>query len=40
VTVTLDLSKYAGRGVKLRLYHWLVPDALPGAAYWRAVRVE
>jgi hypothetical protein len=38
--VTLDLSRYAGRNVTLRLYQWLVPDQLAGAAYWRSVRVE
>jgi hypothetical protein len=36
----VDLSKYAGKTVQLRLYHWLVPDALPGAAYWRSAQVE
>ncbi len=39
-TVRADLSKYAGKKVRLRLYHWLVPDAIPGAAYWRSVQVE
>jgi hypothetical protein len=38
--VRLDLSRYAGRTVTLRLYHWLVPEQVPGAAYWRSVRVE
>jgi hypothetical protein len=38
-TVDVDLSKYAGKTVKLRLYQWLVQDAIPGAAYWRPVRV-
>lgn len=38
--VTLDLSRYAGRNVTLRVYHWLVSEQLPGAAYWRSVRVE
>jgi hypothetical protein len=38
--VSLDLSKYAGRKVTLRLYQWLSQNGLPGAAYWRTVRVE
>ncbi len=36
----LDLSKYAGRTVKLRLYHWLVDGKAPGSAYWRKVEVR
>ena len=36
----LDLSKYAGKTVKLRLYQWLVPNRIPGAAYWRTAHVE
>ena len=39
-TVRADLSRYAGKTVKLRLYHWLAPNAIPGAAYWRSIRVE
>jgi hypothetical protein len=39
-TVTLDLSRYGGRKATLRLYHWLLPEQLPGAAYWRSVRIE
>jgi hypothetical protein len=38
--ITLDLSPYAGRTVTLRLYHWLAENQIPGAAYWRRVRVE
>jgi len=38
--VTLDLSPYVGSTVTLRLYHWLVENHTPGAAYWRSVRVE
>jgi hypothetical protein len=39
-TMDLDLSKYAGQTVKLRLYQWLVPNAIPGAAYWRSASVS
>ena len=39
-TLELDLSKYAGKTVRLRLYHWLVAASAPGAAYWRPVRIE
>jgi hypothetical protein len=39
-TVTLDLSRFAGQKVTLRLYQWLLPEQLPGAAYWRSVRIE
>jgi hypothetical protein len=38
--IDVDLSKYAGKTEKLRLYHWLVPNRIPGAAYWRTVRIE
>jgi hypothetical protein len=38
-TIELDCSKYAGTTVKVRLYHWLVPDQIPGSAYWRSIRV-
>jgi len=38
--VSLDLSKYAGKTIKLRLYHWLVMNQIPSSAYWRAVRIE
>ncbi|MGH9663075.1 MAG: ADP-ribosylglycohydrolase family protein [Bryobacteraceae bacterium] len=39
-TVNVDLSKYAGKSVRLRLYQWLVNNRIPGAAYWRSARVE
>ena len=35
-----DLSKYGGKTVKLRLYQWLSQDRIPGAAYWRSVKIE
>jgi hypothetical protein len=38
--VSLDLSPYAGRAVTLRLYQWPVENNIPGAAYWRSVRIE
>src|SRR5260370_42656268 len=38
--VALDLSRYAGGSVTLRLYHWLFPERIPGAAYWRSVKLE
>jgi hypothetical protein len=40
ITVNVDLSKYAGKNIRLRIYQWLVPDQIPGAAYWRSIRVE
>ena len=36
----LDISKYAGKTVMLRIYHWLVGNRPPGSAYWRAVDVR
>ncbi len=39
-TVSVDLSKYAGKSIKLRLYQWLTPEDIPGAAYWRSINVE
>jgi hypothetical protein len=39
-TLTLDLSRFEGRKVSLRLYQWLLPEQIPGAAYWRSVRIE
>jgi hypothetical protein len=40
-TVEVDLSAINGRSVVLRLYQTiLVPERLPGNAYWRNVRVE
>jgi hypothetical protein len=39
-TVEADLSKYAGKTIKLRLYQWLAVNDIPGAAYWRSVHVQ
>ena len=40
-TVNVDLGAFAGRDVVLRLYQTiLVPERLPGNAYWRAIKVE
>jgi hypothetical protein len=39
-TVEADFSNYSGKTVKLRLYHWLAQDEIPGAAYWRSARLE
>jgi ADP-ribosylglycohydrolase len=39
-TVNVDISKYAGKTVTLRLYHWLAENQIPGAAYWRSVRTD
>ncbi|MHB8655910.1 MAG: ADP-ribosylglycohydrolase family protein [Terriglobia bacterium] len=36
----VDLSKYGGQSVKLRLYHWLVQGKAPGSAYWKTVEVR
>jgi hypothetical protein len=36
----LDLSKYAGQAVRLRLYHWLIDGKPPGSAYWRKAEVR
>ena len=38
--VSLDLSPYGGRTVRLRLYQWPVANRIPGSAYWRSVRIE
>jgi hypothetical protein len=38
--VEVDVSKYAGKTVQLRLYHWLVANQIPGSAYWRSAKVE
>lgn len=38
--VSVDLSEYAGRKAVIRLYQTiLVPERLPGNAYWRNVRI-
>ena len=39
-TMDIELSKYSGKTVQLRLYQWLVPNSIPGAAYWRSANVE
>ena len=36
----LDLSKYAGKTVTLRMYHWLVGNRPPGSAHWRSAKVD
>ena len=36
----VDLSEYAGRNVRVRLYHWLVDGKPPGSAYWKTVVVR
>ena len=39
--VKVDLSEFAGRKVRLRLYQRvLVPNRLAGNAYWKALRIE
>jgi hypothetical protein len=38
--VHIDLSKYAGQNVKIRLYQWLVDSKAPGSAYWRSAEVR
>ncbi|MGA7920900.1 MAG: ADP-ribosylglycohydrolase family protein [Candidatus Acidiferrales bacterium] len=38
--VYVDLSKYAGQNVKIRLYHWFANDNAPGSAYWKTVEVR
>lgn len=38
--VDIDLSQYAGKDVRIRLYQWPVPNGSPQAAYWRSLRVE
>jgi hypothetical protein len=35
-----DLAKYSGQKVVVRLYQWLVPNEIPGAAYWRAASIQ
>lgn len=39
--ISVDLGKRAGQATELRLYQLvLLPDRIPGNAYWRALRVE
>lgn len=35
----VDLSNYAGRTVRMRLYHWLVDGQPPGSAYWKTAKL-
>jgi hypothetical protein len=36
----LDLSKYAGQTVNLRLYQWYVNGKAPGSAYWQKAEIH
>jgi ADP-ribosylglycohydrolase len=36
----LDLSKFSGQTVTLRLYHWLEGGKPPGSAYWRKAEIR
>jgi hypothetical protein len=36
----VDLAKYAGQAVTVRLYQWLVDGELPGSAFWKTVEVR
>ena len=38
--VSVDLAKYAGKSVVLRLYQWPPQSQIPGPAYWQAAKVE
>jgi hypothetical protein len=38
--VNVDLSKYEGQTVILRLYQWPGPSQLPESAYWRKAAIE
>jgi hypothetical protein len=38
--VTVDLSKYAGKAVILRLYQWPAGSQIPASAYWRKAAIE
>ncbi len=40
IAVETDLSKYSGKRIRLRLYQWLCPNEIPGAAYWRSAKVQ
>jgi len=35
----IDLTRYAGQQVNLRLYHWLVDGKAPGSAYWKKIEM-
>jgi hypothetical protein len=36
----LDLSKYAGKTVRVRPYQSLMAGEIPAAAYWKTARLE
>ena len=37
----VDLTRFAGQEVQLRLYQRvLVPDPIPGNAYWKGLKIE
>jgi hypothetical protein len=36
----VDLQKYSGQKVHLRLYHWLVDGKVPGSAYWKQAEIR
>ena len=36
----LDLSKYAGQTVTLRLFHWFAYGKPPGSAYWKKAEIR
>jgi ADP-ribosylglycohydrolase len=38
--VSVDLSKYAGKAIILRLYQWPPASQIPGSAYWRKTALE
>lgn len=38
--VSVDLSKFAGKAVVVRLYHWPPESQIPGPAYWKSAKVE
>ncbi|HET9178411.1 MAG TPA: ADP-ribosylglycohydrolase family protein [Terriglobia bacterium] len=39
-TLEIDLHKYAGQRVTIRLYHWLLDDRPAGSAYWNSAEVR
>jgi hypothetical protein len=41
VPIQLDLARFAGQELQLRLYQRvLLPDRIPGNAYWKSVKIE
>jgi hypothetical protein len=40
IPVSVDLAKYAGKPVVLRLYQWTAASDVPASAYWRKAAVE